>query len=202
MSTQTERPSSGDAAKRRGQAFAGALAGVAIVVVLAVVFFVVRHDDSDKSTAAAPVASQAPATPEAGAPSEAAPQQTAPSPANVKTPPALAKEPAVTAGKGALSKLGVTVLIPGTGPVVKAGQTITVNYKLVSYKTGEVLDSSWSRKQPFSTQIGVGAVIPGFDQGVPGQKVGSRFQLDIPAALAYGEEKGDLRFVIDMLAAQ
>lgn len=201
MSTQTERPSSADAAKRRGQAFAGALAGVAIVVVLAVVFFVVRHDDSDKSTAAAPVASQAPATTEAAAPSEA-PQQAAPSPANVKTPPALAKEPAVTGGKGAVSKLAATVLVPGTGPVVKAGQTITVNYKLVSYKTGEVLDSSWSRKEPFSTQIGVGAVIPGWDQGVPGQKVGSRFQLDIPAALAYGEEKGDLRFVIDILAAQ
>lgn len=200
MSTQTVRPSTGDAAKRRGQAVAGAAAGVAILVVLAVVFALVKHhDNSDKSAPAAAPAASAPAE----APSEAAqPTAEAPTPASVNTPAALSKEPDVKAGKGTLSKLVVTPIVPGTGPAVQKGQTITANYKLVSYKTGEVIDSSWTRGQPFSTQIGVGAVIQGWDEGIPGQKVGSRVQLDVPAALAYGAQQGDLRFVVDILAAQ
>jgi peptidylprolyl isomerase len=108
----------------------------------------------------------------------------------------------VAAGKGTLTKLVVTPIVAGKGPAVTKGQTVTANYKLISYKTGEVIDSSWTRGEPFSTQIGVGAVIQGWDQGVLGQKVGSRIQLDVPAALAYGAEKGDLRFVVDILAAQ
>ena len=201
MSTQTVQPTSAESAKRRGQAFAGAIAGVAVVIVLAVVFFVVRHDNSDKSPAAAP------AGPPAAAPSQAAqdtapPQATEPAPAQVNTPAALAKEPVVKAGEGTLTKIVVTPLVKGAGPAVQKGQTITANYTLVNYKTGEVMDSSWSRGEPFSTQIGVGAVIQGWDQGIPGQKVGSRIQLDVPAALAYGESRGDLRFVVDILAAK
>jgi peptidylprolyl isomerase len=202
MSTQTVRPSAADTAKRRGQAIAGALAGVAIVVVLAVVFFVVKDSGSDKTpVASAPAPSQAAAAPSEAAPTTE-PTQAAPSAASVKTPAALAKEPEVKAGKGTLSKIVITPIVKGTGPAVQKGQTVTANYKLVKYKTGEVLDSSWSRGEPFSTQIGVGAVIQGWDQAIPGQKVGSRIQLDIPAALAYGEEQGDLRFVVDILAAQ
>jgi peptidylprolyl isomerase len=202
MSTQTE------SAKRRGQAFAGGFAGLAIVVVLAVVFFVVKNsDDSDKTPAAAsrPAASQ-PA--DAGQPTEAG-QPSAPAPADpgqpsapaVNIPPALSKEPDVKPGKGKLTKLVATVLVPGTGPAVQKGQTVIANYKLINYLTGETLDSSWSRKEPITTQVGVGAVIQGWDQGIPGQKVGSRVQLDVPEALAY-PGKGDLRFVVDILAAQ
>jgi peptidylprolyl isomerase len=202
MSTQTARPSTAESAKRRTQSLAGALTGVAIVVILAVVFFVVKNDNSDKTPAAgsAPGAAQsAPAQP----PSAAAPEPGgAAPPGAVETPPALAKEPEVTAGKGTLTKLVITPLVPGTGPAVKEGQTVIANYKLVSYKTGELMDSSWSRGEPFTTQVGVGAVIKGWDQGIVGQKVGSRFQLDVPQDLAYGPERGDLRFVVDILAAQ
>ncbi|GIF22404.1 peptidylprolyl isomerase [Actinoplanes tereljensis] len=208
MSTQTVRPtSSGESAKRRGQAVAGALTGVAIVIVLAVVFFVVRNNDKndDKTPVAgsAPAASQPSeaAQPTAEAPTAEAPAAAQPSAAGVNTPAALSKEPDVKAGQGKLTKLVVTVLVPGTGPAVAKGQTVTANYKLIAYTTGEVMDSSWSRGEPFSTQIGVGAVIQGWDQGVLGQKVGSRIQLDIPEALAY-PGKGDLRFVVDILAAQ
>ena len=202
MSTQTVPPSTGDTAKRRGQALAGALAGVAIVVVLAVVFVVVRHDNSDKSSESA----QAPASPAtAAAPTEAAPSGAGPTeppaPAQVETPAALAKEPEVTAGKGKLTKVVTKVIVPGTGPAVQKGQTVTANYKLVSYSSGQVLDSSWTRGEPFSTPIGVGSVIKGWDQAIPGQKVGSRIQLDIPDALAYPGQ-GDLRFVVDILAAK
>ncbi|GAA2633484.1 FKBP-type peptidyl-prolyl cis-trans isomerase [Paractinoplanes durhamensis] len=201
MSTQTE------SAKRRGQAFAGALAGVAIVVVLTVVFFVVKNNDSDKT----PVASTQPAAsqPAAAQPTDAAPSEPAaptaqaqPSAAAVNTPAALSKEPEVKAGGTTkLTKLVKTTLVAGTGPAVQKGQTVTANYKLVKYATGEVMDSSWSRGTPFSTQIGVGAVIQGWDEGIVGLKVGSRTQLDVPEALAYPGQ-GDLRFVVDVLAAQ
>ena len=201
------------AAKRRGQAFAGGLAGLAIVIVLAVVFFAVRANDNDdpQPAAAAPATAAGQAAPTEAAPTEAAPTEAAPTeaaptepaqPSDVQTPPALSKEPDVAKGSGKLGKLAVKELVPGTGPVVRKGQTITANYKLVSYQTGQVIDSSWTRGQPFSTAIGTGAVIKGWDEGIPGQKVGSRIQLDVPAALAYGPQEGDLRFVVDILAAQ
>src|SRR4051795_3321917 len=172
MSTQTAPNGPGDTAQRRRQALGGAVAGVAIVVILVIVFIAVKAHKPDKSPAAsAPVA----AAPSAAAPSEPAPSGPAPSqpaPAAVKTPAALAKEPAVTAGgKAALTKLVVTPIVKGTGPKVQKGQTITANYKLVSYRTGKVLDSSWQR-EPYVTAIGVGQVIQGWDQGIPGQRVG------------------------------
>ncbi|MFF5076709.1 FKBP-type peptidyl-prolyl cis-trans isomerase [Actinoplanes sp. NPDC000266] len=193
-----------DSKKRRSQAIGGAVAGVAVIAVLVAVFVTVRSGDGDDanntSAAAAPTSAAAPAeaVPTEAVPSEAAP----PAAAQVETPAALAKEPEVKAGEGKLTKLGVTALVPGTGPAVQKGQTVTANYKLVSYTTGQVIDSSWSRGEPFSTPIGVGAVIKGWDEGIPGQKVGSRVQLDVPAALAYGEQQGDLRFVVDILAAK
>lgn len=191
-------------AKRRAQAVAGGLAGLALVVVLAVVFFVVRATGDDEPAGQAQPAPSAAAPGDAAAP-EPTPTQPAPTqpaqPGPVDTPPALSKEPVVKGGKGTLAELGVKPLVQGTGPAVKKGQTITVNYVLVDYKTGKPIESSW-QSQPASFPIGVGAVIPGWDQGIPGQKVGSRVQLDIPAALAYGPSKGDLRFVVDILAAQ
>lgn len=199
MSNQTA--GSVAAAKRRGQAVAGALAGVGVVAVLVAVFVGVRaggSEEPDQAAGAAPTAAGEPAP----QPSSAAPEPTAPQPAPVDTPAALSKQPVVKAGTGTVRKLTVTPLVAGRGPVVRAGQTITANYVLVSYKTGEVIDSSWQRGEPFSTAIGTGAVIKGWDQGIPGQKVGSRIQLDVPAALAYGPQQGDLRFVVDILAAQ
>jgi len=202
MSTQTAPTGPGDAARRR-QALGGAIAGVAVVVLLVIVFNVVKpsnSDKSDKSTAAAPASAAAVEPSAAAAEPSSAPQPSA-TPVAVKTPAALAKEPVVAkGGSQALTKLVVTPLVKGTGPKVQKGQTITANYKLVSYETGEVMDSSWQRG-PFQTPIGVGKVIQGWDQALPGQRVGSRLQLDVPAALAYGEQDGDLRFVVDILAA-
>jgi peptidylprolyl isomerase len=207
MSTQTVRPTNGQpAAKRRTQAIAGALAGLVVVIVLFAIFFGVKAGKSDKP-AAAPAAAAASAEPSAAAaapteepPSAAAAEPTQPS--SVDTPAALSKQPEVKAGTGTVDKLKVTALVKGTGPVVKAGQTITVNYVVVTYKDGKLVDSSWQTGQPFSTPIGTGALIKGWDQAIPGQKVGSRLQLDVPAALAYGEQQGDLRFVVDILAAK
>jgi peptidylprolyl isomerase len=198
MSTQTS-----PAAKRRGQAVAGGLAGVAVVAVLVAVFIGVRASDSgEENTPAAQAAPSQAAEQPAEQPPSAAPEPAPAQPAPVDTPAALSKEPDVKGGTGTLTALKVVALVPGSGPAVQKGQTITANYKLVSYKTGELIDSSWRAGQPFSTPIGTGQVIQGWDQGIPGQKVGSRIQLDVPAALAYGPQQGDLRFVVDILAAQ
>ena len=85
-----------------------------------------------------------------------------------------------------------------------SGQTITVNYTGVTYADGKQFDSSWKSGQPLTTQIGVGKVIKGWDQGLVGVTVGSRVQLDIPSDLAYGDSgnpAGPLRFVVDILSA-
>ncbi|NJP45935.1 FKBP-type peptidyl-prolyl cis-trans isomerase [Actinacidiphila epipremni] len=75
----------------------------------------------------------------------------------------------------------------GDGPQAKAGDTVSVHYVGVSFSSGEEFDASWNRGAPLRFQLGVGQVIPGWDQGVQGMKVGGRRQLTIPARLAYGD---------------
>lgn len=79
-------------------------------------------------------------------------------------------------------------LVVGTGSAeVTAGDTITVHY-IGSFLDGKKFDSSYEKNQPLSLQVGAGQVIPGFDQGVVGMKVGGKRKLTIPASLAYGEK--------------
>ncbi len=126
-----------------------------------------------------------------------------------KPPPALATKPTVTVPTGpAPTTLETKDLVTGTGATVKAGQTVTVNYVGVLYKTGKEFDSSWSRNQPFTTPLSTGSVIPGWVQGIPGMKVGGRRELIIPASLAYGKTgspptippNSPLVFVVDLLS--
>ncbi|MFC7534360.1 FKBP-type peptidyl-prolyl cis-trans isomerase [Actinoplanes sp. GCM10030250] len=200
MSDQT-----GSNSKRRGRAVAGALTGVLVFAVLSVVFFLLRPSSDDTPATTEAAATQAAPASAAPAPSAAAPPDAVPSAAGSAKPPAsgnpLEQEPDVKPGTGTVSKTTITEIIAGTGPVVKSGQTITVNYKVIQYTTGNLIDSSWG-KEPFSVPIGVGNLIKGWDEAIPGQKVGSRIQLDVPAALAYGPEQGDLRFVVDILDAK
>ena len=84
------------------------------------------------------------------------------------------------------SKLEIKDLKKGTGTEAKSGDEVTVQYVGVNYKTGEEFDSSWSRNEPFTFTLGAGEVIPGWDQGVDGMKVGGRRELIIPPELAYG----------------
>jgi FKBP-type peptidyl-prolyl cis-trans isomerase len=100
---------------------------------------------------------------------------------------AAGKGPTITIPSTAASKtLQVKTLIKGTGPVVKKGQYIVVQYTGVNYRTKKVFDSSWSRSAPFATVIGEGQVIPGWDTGLVGQTVGSRVLLVIPPKEGYG----------------
>jgi peptidylprolyl isomerase len=120
----------------------------------------------------------------------------------------LATEPKVTPPSGpAPTKLEKKDLIVGTGKEAKSGDTVSVNYVGVLYNGGKEFDASWKRKEPFQFKLGQGQVIPGWDQGVPGMKVGGRRELVIPADLAYGKTgspptippNAPLVFVIDLL---
>jgi peptidylprolyl isomerase len=120
----------------------------------------------------------------------------------------LATEPKVTPPSGpAPKKLESKDLIVGTGAEAKAGDTVSVNYVGVLFKGGKEFDASWKRKEPFSFTLGKGQVIPGWDQGVAGMKIGGRRELVIPSALAYGANgsgstippNAPLVFVIDLL---
>jgi len=121
----------------------------------------------------------------------------------------LSKEPKVQPPAGAApAKLETKELVVGTGAEAKAGDTVTVNYVGELYKGGKIFDASWKRHEPFSFALGKGQVIKGWDQGIPGMKVGGRRELIIPAALAYGAAgsppaippNAPLIFVVDMLS--
>jgi peptidylprolyl isomerase len=204
LKTKAEKRAEAKAAKARARAMqkrrqALAVGGAAVITLALIVGLIVwvGHSSSHPSAAAASAA----AGPSAAESSAAFP------PVPTGADPALSKKPAVTAGTGTVSKLKTTTLIQGTGAAVQSGQTINVNYVGVTYADGKEFDSSWSRSQAFSFQIGAGNVIKGWDQGLIGVKVGSRVQLDIPADLAYGDNPsggqpaGTLRFVVDVLSA-
>lgn len=84
-----------------------------------------------------------------------------------------------------MTELKIEDLVVGTGREVKAGDTVVMNY-LGTLTDGTKFDSSYDRGLPFTTQIGVGQVIQGWDKGVPGMKIGGKRRLSIPSALAYG----------------
>jgi len=121
------------------------------------------------------------------------------------------KGPKITIPKTAAPKtLRVRTLIKGCGAKVTKGEYIVVQYTGVNWRTKKTFDSTWSRRQPFGTAIGVGQVIKGWDKGLVGQTVGSRVLLVIPPADGYGPVgapsagiKGTdtIVFVVDILAA-
>ena len=70
---------------------------------------------------------------------------------------------------------------------VSAGDTIVVHYE-GKFLDGKKFDSSYERGQPFSVTIGARQVIPGFEQGVLGMRLGGKRRLLIPSNLAYGTQ--------------
>ncbi len=76
----------------------------------------------------------------------------------------------------------------GTGAVAKCGQTVSVHYTGWLDATGKKFDSSVDRGQPFSFPLCGHRVIPGWDEGVQGMKVGGKRRLRIPANLGYGSQ--------------
>lgn len=76
-------------------------------------------------------------------------------------------------------------LVVGTGATAAVGDTLTVNY-VGTLTNGTKFDSSYDRGVPFTFRLGAGQVIAGWDQGLPGMKVGGKRRLTIPPSLGYG----------------
>ena len=117
----------------------------------------------------------------------------------------------VTGAPGAAPKvtdLTLSDITVGTGAEVKPGATVTAHYVGVGGITGKTFDSSWERGQP--AQFPLSNVIQGWQDGIPGMKVGGRRLLVIPGALAYGanppagsgiEKDEPLVFVVDIVSS-
>lgn len=87
------------------------------------------------------------------------------------------------------TELGISDLKEGTGEEAKEGDSLTVNYCGVGLGSKALFDSSWTRGTPASFPLP--QVIQGWQQGVPGMKVGGYRLLVIPGELAYGEAPPD-----------
>ena len=78
-------------------------------------------------------------------------------------------------------------LVVGTGATAAVGDTVNVHY-VGTLTNGTKFDSSYDRGQTFAFRIGAGQVIAGWDQGIPGMRVGGKRRLTIPPSLAYGNQ--------------
>ncbi len=179
---EAERKAAQRAARRR-RAITAAVVVVAVIAVL-VLISVLGGDDGESDETSDAAASTTTST-------------TAP------------EKPDVTVPEGTPpTSLQSTDLVVGDGPEAQTGDAVEVHYVGKAYSTGEEFDSSYERGQPLPVTLGQGGVIPGWDQGLVGMRVGGRRQLVIPPDLAYGPEgrppaigpNETLVFVIDMLA--
>jgi FKBP-type peptidyl-prolyl cis-trans isomerases 1 len=98
-------------------------------------------------------------------------------------------------------------IVVGDGEPATKGAKVSVHYVGVAFSSGDEFDASWNRDQPFEFKLGKGQVIPGWDAGVEGMKIGGRRKLTIPSAMAYGARGAGgviaphepLVFVVDLL---
>jgi FKBP-type peptidyl-prolyl cis-trans isomerase len=81
--------------------------------------------------------------------------------------------------------LVVEDIVVGTGATAVAGDVITVHY-LGTFTSGQKFESSYDSGRPYTFRLGAGSVIPGWDLGIVGMKVGGKRRLTIPPNLAYG----------------
>ena len=102
------------------------------------------------------------------------------------------------------SVLTIQEIVVGEGAEAPANSTVKVHYLGVDYETGEEFDSSWSRGE--AIEFPLNRLIKGWQEGIPGMKVGGRRTLICPPELAYGPAGGGHRlsgrtlvFVIDLL---
>ena len=171
----------------------------ALLTALALGLAACGDDDAEQEAAQTPAATEtATATAEA---TEAAPSDNK----DLETKPAIAKPEGDPP-----TELEIEDIVKGKGKTAKKGDNITVQYVGVAFSTGEQFDASWDAGQPFSFQLGVGQVIPGWDEGVAGMKVGGRRQLTIPPDMAYGAQGSPpaigpnetLIFIVDLVEVQ
>jgi FKBP-type peptidyl-prolyl cis-trans isomerase len=161
------------------------------LVVAALIAAGCGSDDSGSTDTAATTTETQPATQPPQQPAESG----APKPRKVKPSPAeadLGRKPKPAKGTGKPpSKLVVQDLIVGKGKKAASGDMVSVQYVGVLFDNGKEFDASWNGAKPgrpLQFPVGVGQVIPGWDQGVPGMRVGGRRKLIIPSELAYRDQ--------------
>lgn len=117
-------------------------------------------------------------------------------------------KPQVSVPSGpAPTELVIEDITVGDGPEASPGALVNVHYLGVDYDTGAEFDSSWNRGE--SLEFPLDGLIAGWQDGIPGMKVGGRRQLVIPPELAYGPAGTGhqlagktLVFVIDLLGTR
>ena len=100
-------------------------------------------------------------------------------------------------------------LVTGTGPAAEVGQMIEVDYDGMFFD-GSTFDSSRKRGRTFTFKLGANQVIPGWEEGLKGMKVGGKRRLIIPSSSAYGDRGvpgvippgATLTFVIDLVSVK
>ena len=121
------------------------------------------------------------------------------------------EKPEIEVPEGAPSyQLEIDDLTVGDGDEATAGKVVEVHYVGVSWQTQKQFDASWDRGDTFKFKLGRGQVIPGWDQGVEGMKVGGRRRITIPPNLAYGKRGAGgvigpdetLIFVVDLVGVR
>jgi peptidylprolyl isomerase len=103
--------------------------------------------------------------------------------------------------------LQINDLVVGDGAEAAAGATVDVHYVGVEFESGEEFDASYNRGA--SIEFPLRGLIQGWQDGIPGMRVGGRRQLIVPPELAYGPAGGGHRlsgktlvFVIDLLSVR
>ena len=103
--------------------------------------------------------------------------------------------------------LDILDIVVGEGAEAKDGDTVEVHYVGVEFRSGQEFDASWNRGQ--TIEFPLRGLIQGWQEGIPGMKVGGRRQLTIPPEKAYGPAGGGhqlsgqtLVFVIDLLGVK
>lgn len=110
-------------------------------------------------------------------------------------------------GRDAPTELEISDLVVGDGAEAVPGATVLVHYVGVEFDSGEEFDASWNGGEPI--EFPLRGLIQGWQDGIPGMRVGGRRRLAIPPELAYGPAGGGHRlsgkaliFVIDLLAVR
>lgn len=104
------------------------------------------------------------------------------------------------------TELVITDIVVGDGKEAVPGATVLVHYVGVDHETGEEFDASWDRGE--AIRFPLSGLIEGWQEGIPGMRVGGRRKLVVPPEKAYGPAGSGHRlsgqtliFVIDLLDA-
>ncbi len=183
---QKERIAAAHAQRRRTQRIRRRVGATVIIILLVVAIsagIIAGIGNSDSTTVVSPPSSAATTTP-----TTVALKSVKGKPCVGLKDPRPKGSPAFLIGPGpAPTKLGIQDLKVGTGAVVPKNSKVTINYVGVACSTGKIFDSSYTAGKPYDADISAaGGIIAGWQQGVPGMRIGGVRVLTIPSALAYG----------------